>query len=96
MKKSNNGIEFENDEVRVFKTLIPHDRSITLKGSSHIVVGLGPGQLRQGEKNILEIEPKQAYWVTHPKIRSCDKPLEVMIIEMKGPKTHILPSIPID
>lgn len=94
MKKSK--VEFENDEVCVFKTIIPHDRAITLKGGAHIVVGLGTGQLSQGEGHILKIEPQQAYWVSHSQIRSCQKPLEVMIIEMKGPKTHILPSIPID
>ncbi|MBS0624175.1 MAG: hypothetical protein JSS62_06090 [Verrucomicrobia bacterium] len=102
MKKSNlkGELQFENDQVCVWKTLVQDDELLTLGQGSQIVVGVQSGQIQklspQGESQVLHIEPHQAYWIGDHQIRSCQRPIEVMVIEMKSPRDRLLPSMPID
>jgi hypothetical protein len=87
--------QFENEHVRVWKTVImPHQ---PLKMHRHdlprVVVGLKGGSLKKieetGETSDLSFETGAAYWLTedppgtlHGDINESDEPIEVMVIEI--------------
>ena len=102
MKKSNpkGELQFENERVCIWKTTIPHHPPLMLGNVPRIVVGLNHGQLQllngQGAAHTLHIEPHRAYWIGDHHSCCCAHPMEVMMIEMKGPPTRPLPSMPID
>lgn len=89
--------QFENEHVRVWKTVImPHQ---PLKMHRHdcprVVVGLKGGVLKKieetGETSNLNFETGAAYWLTedppgilHGDINESDGPIEVMIMELKS------------
>ncbi|MBA3816067.1 MAG: hypothetical protein H0X29_06030 [Parachlamydiaceae bacterium] len=89
--------QFENEHVRVWKTIImPHQ---PLKMHRHdcarVVVGLKGGTLTKieqtGETSDLNFESGIAYWLTedppgilHGDINESDEPIEVMVIELKA------------
>lgn len=89
--------QFENDYVKVWKTVImPHQ---PLKMHRHdcarVVVGLKGGTLTKieetGETSELVFETGKAYWLTedppevlHGDINESDEPIEVMVIEIKA------------
>lgn len=89
--------QFENEHVRVWKTVImPHQ---PLKMHRHdcprVVVGLKGGSLTKieqtGEISDLKFETGVAYWLTedppetlHGDINESDEPIEVMVIELKA------------
>ena len=93
--------QFENEHVRVWKTIImPHQ---PLKMHRHdcarVVVGLKGGMLTKieetGEKSNLNFESGIAYWLTedplgtlHGDINESDEPIEVMVIELKALDTR--------
>lgn len=88
--------QFENEHVRVWKTVImPHQ---PLKMHRHdrarVVVGLKGGTLTKieetGETSNLQFDTGAAYWLTedppgtfHGDINESDEPIEVMVIELK-------------
>jgi len=88
--------QFENEYVRVWKTIImPHQ---PLKMHRHdcarVVVGLKGGSLMKieetGEISELIFDTGNAYWLTedpggtlHGDINESDEPIEVMVIEIK-------------
>ena len=88
--------QFENEQVRVWKTVImPHQ---PLKMHRHdcarVVVGLKGGTLKKieetGETSDLHFDTGVAYWLTadpegtlHGDINESDEPIEVMVIEIK-------------
>ena len=88
--------QFENEHVRVWKTVImPHQ---PLKMHRHdcarVVVGLKGGSLTKieetGETSELKFETGKAYWLDedppqtlHGDINESDEPIEVMVIELK-------------
>lgn len=89
--------QFENEHVRVWKTIImPHQ---PLKMHRHdcarVIVGLKGGSLTKfedtGEISLLNFETARAYWASedppntlHSDINESDEPIEVMIIEIKS------------
>ena len=89
--------QFENEHVRVWKTVImPHQ---PLKMHRHdcarVVVGLKGGSLTKieetGETSLLQFDTGKAYWLTedpqgtlHGDINESDEPFEVMVIEIKS------------
>jgi beta-alanine degradation protein BauB len=93
--------QFENEHVRVWKTVImPHQ---PLKMHRHdcarVIVGLKGGILTKieetGETSNLNFETGVAYWLTedppgslHGDINESDEPIEVMVIELKALDTR--------
>lgn len=89
-------LQFENEQVKVWKTIImPHQ---PLKMHRHdyarVVVGLKGGTLTKieetGETSDLTFQTGVAYWLTedppgtlHGDINESDEPIEVMVIELK-------------
>lgn len=89
--------QFENEHVRVWKTVImPHQ---PLKMHRHdcprVVVGLKGGSLTKleetGEASELVFETGKAYWLDedlpntlHGDVNESDEPIEVMVIEIKS------------
>lgn len=89
--------QFENEHVRVWKTVImPHQ---PLKMHRHdcarVIVGLKGGTLTKieetGETSDLAFETGVAYWLTedqpgtlHGDINESNEPIEVMVIEIKS------------
>jgi beta-alanine degradation protein BauB len=89
--------QFENEHVRVWKTVImPHQ---PLKMHRHdcarVVVGLKGGSLTKledtGETSELVFETGKAYWLNedlpntlHGDINESNEPIEVMVIEIKS------------
>lgn len=95
--------QFENEHVRVWKTVImPHQ---PLKMHRHdcprVVVGLKGGSLTKieetGEISDLVFDTGKAYWLNedppntlHGDINESDEPIEVMVIEIKALDTTTL------
>jgi|ERR1700722_12806418 len=93
--------QFENEYVRVWKTVImPHQ---PLKMHRHdcarVVVGLKGGILTKieetGKTSDLKFDTGVAYWLTedapgtlHGDINESDEPIEVMVIELKALDTR--------
>lgn len=89
--------QFENEHVRVWRTVImPHQPlSLHRHDCSRVIVGLKGGTLTKieqtGEISDLNFESGVAYWLTedppntlHGDINESDEPIEVMVIELKA------------
>lgn len=89
--------QFENEHVKVWKTIImPHQPlNMHRHDCSRVVVGLKGGSLTKieetGEKSELVFESGKAYWLNedppntlHSDINESDEPIEVMVIEIKS------------
>jgi hypothetical protein len=89
-------LQFENDFVKVWKTVImPHQPlKMHRHDCSRVVVGLKGGSLTKieetGERSPLVFETGKAYWLTedppgtlHGDVNESDEPIEVMVIEFK-------------
>lgn len=89
--------QFENEHVRVWKTVImPHQPlKMHRHDSARVVVGLKGGVLTKieetGETSPLRFDTGVAYWLTqdppgtlHADINDSDEPIEVMVIELKA------------
>ncbi len=94
--KTHRVFQFENEHVRVWKTVImPHQ---PLKMHRHdcarVIVGLKGGSLTKieetGETSELVFESGKAYWLNedppntlHGDVNESNEPIEVMVIEIK-------------
>jgi quercetin dioxygenase-like cupin family protein len=89
--------QFENEHVRVWKTVImPHQPlKMHRHDCSRVIVGLKGGTLTKieqtGETSDLSFATGVAYWLTedppgtlHGDINESDEPIEVMVIEIKA------------
>lgn len=89
--------QFENEHVRVWKTVIMPDQPLKMHrhNCSRLVVGLKGGSLSKiedtGEISELNFETGKAYWLTedppgtlHGDINYSKEPIEVMVIEIKS------------
>ena len=89
-------LQFENESVKVWKTVIMPHQPLKLHrhDCSRVVVGLKGGSLTKieetGETSQLNFETGKAYWLTedlpgtlHGDINESDEPIEVMVIELK-------------
>ncbi len=89
-------LQFENDDVKVFKTTITPNEPLKMHrhDCDRVVIGLKGGTLTKieetGETSLLVFETGKAYWLTrdpenelHGDINESDDPVEVMVIEIK-------------
>lgn len=95
-EKTHREFQFENDKVKVWKTVItPFDAlNMHRHDRERVVVGLKGGILKKieedGTTSYLVFETGKAYWLTqdppdelHGDINEGDEPIEVMVIELK-------------
>lgn len=88
--------QFENEFVRVWKTVIMPHQPLNLHhhNCGRVVVGLKGGSLTKfeetGETSNLVFETGKAYWLNqdlpntlHGDINESDEPIEIMVIEIK-------------
>ena len=96
-KNTHRELQFENEQVKVWKTVImPHQPlKMHRHDCSRVIVGLKGGSLSKieesGEKSQLIFETGKAYWLTedppgtlHGDMNESDEPVEVMVIELKA------------
>lgn len=89
-------LQFENEYVKVWKTVIMPNQPLTMHrhDASRVVVGLQGGSLTKieetGETSELKFETGCAYWLPadppdtrHGDVNTSDEPIVVMVIEMK-------------
>ena len=89
--------QFENEHVRVWKTVIMPHQPLKLHrhDCARVVVGLKGGTLTKveenGEVSPLHFETGMAYWLAedppgtlHGDINESDEPIEVMVIELSS------------
>lgn len=89
--------QFENEHVRVWRTVIMPREPLKMHrhDCARVVVGLKGGKLTKieetGEISDLEFETGKAYWLgedppgtLHGDINESDEPIEVMVIELKA------------
>ncbi|MBY0530315.1 MAG: hypothetical protein K2P51_09065 [Rhabdochlamydiaceae bacterium] len=94
--KTHRVLQFENEHVKVWKTVIMPDQPLNMHrhDCSRVVVGLKGGSLtkieKSGEQSELIFETGKAYWLTedppgtlHADINESEEPIEVMVIELK-------------
>lgn len=91
---------FENDEVRVWKTIILPKSPLAMhrheNGRTIVVLKGGNITIQQdtGEKKVIEWKTGQAYWLDadppgnklHADVNETDEPIEVMVVENKRDK----------
>jgi quercetin dioxygenase-like cupin family protein len=88
--------QFENESVRVWKTLIAPDQPLTMHRheNGRVIVALTDGRLRivkeSGESKTVTWEKGKAYWLSadppgekHGDLNDGKDPIEVMVVEMK-------------
>lgn len=89
-------LQFENEQVKVWKTIIMPDQPLKMHrhDCDRVVVGLDGGVLTKiestGEQSDLIFETGVAYWLTqdpidtlHADLNETGKPIVVMVIELK-------------
>lgn len=89
--------QFENEHVRVWKTVIMPQQPLKMHrhDCARVVVGLKGGVLTKiedtGEKSALVFDSAKAYWLNedpintlHGDVNESNEPIEVMVIEIKA------------
>ncbi|MBS0624297.1 MAG: hypothetical protein JSS62_06740 [Verrucomicrobia bacterium] len=89
--------QFENEHVRVWKTVIMPHQSLKMHrhDCSRVLVALKGGKLTKmedtGESSELFLEEDKAYWLDqdalhtlHADINESEEPIEIMVIEVKA------------
>jgi hypothetical protein len=88
--------QFENDEVNVWKTTVPPNAPLVMHTHEHprVIVALSGGTMKtvyeNGPTEVHQWEAGKAYWGSleegskpHADANTGDKPIEVMVIELK-------------
>lgn len=88
--------QFDNDSVKVWKSIIRRNAPLTLHRHDHgrTIVVLAGGDLKiikeSGQTTVVHWETGKAYWLTpdppgelHKDVNEADRPIEVMVVEMK-------------
>jgi beta-alanine degradation protein BauB len=88
--------QFENEEVTVWKTLVTPNAPLTMHTHQHprIIVALTGGNMKvvyeDGTSEMHPWETGKAYWLPieegkkrHADLNTGDKPIEVMVVELK-------------
>jgi hypothetical protein len=91
--------QFENDDVRVWKSLVLPNAPLTMHRHDHprVIVALQGGTMKiveQGGASERHLwETGKAYWLPanppntmHADVNAGDKPIEVMVVELKHEK----------
>jgi hypothetical protein len=101
--KTRRELQFENEQVRVWKTtILPQPLKMHRHDKAPVVVGLKGGVLinieETGEESELIFDTGKAYWLEadppgtlHGDINVSDEPIEVMVIEMKSSEEIVTP-----
>jgi hypothetical protein len=89
--------QFENDDVKVWKTLVMPDAPLTMHTHDHarVIVALTGGTMKivneDGTSETQRWDTGKAYWLSavegqkrHADANQGDKPIEVMVIELKN------------
>lgn len=90
--------QFENDHVRVWKSVIMPRQPLSMHRHDHprAIIALAGGALKilqeSGDSETVQWESGKAYWLTadppdkrHADVNEGDRPIEVMVVEMKKP-----------
>jgi hypothetical protein len=88
--------QFENEDVAVWKTLVPPNAPLTMHTHQHarVIVALAGGTMKvvyeDGTSETHDWETGHAYWLPmseglkrHADVNTGSKPIEVMVIELK-------------
>ncbi len=91
--------QFENEEVNVWKTTVPPNAPLVMHTHEHprVIVALSGGTMKtvfeNGTTEVHNWEAGHAYWGSltegqkpHADANTSDKPIEVMVIELKKSK----------
>ena len=91
--------QFENDEVRVWKSIILPNQPLSMHRHDHprVIVALAGGTLKvvkqSGESSLMTWETGKAYWLgadppgeLHADLNEADKSIEVIVVELKKAK----------
>jgi quercetin dioxygenase-like cupin family protein len=89
-------LQFENDEVAVWRTVIPPNAPLVMHTHQHprVIVALNGGTMKvvndDGSSEIHEWETGKAYWLPlseglkrHADQNTGSKPIEVMVVELR-------------
>ena len=91
--------QFENADVKVWKTVIPPNAPLSMHTHDHprVIVALSGGTMKvaneDGTSEIHKWETGKAYWLPleqgkkrHADVNQGDKPIEVMVVEIENSK----------
>jgi beta-alanine degradation protein BauB len=91
--------QFENDAVKVWKTVVLPNSPLPLHRHEHprVIIAVRGGSMKiledSGKSELLEWQSGKAYWLdasapgtSHQDINVGDKPIEVMVVELKREK----------
>jgi hypothetical protein len=89
--------QFENDDVKVWKTVVMPNAPLTMRTHDHprVIVALSGGTMKvvneDGSSEIHRWDTGKAYWLSleegkkrHADANQGDKPIEVMVVELKN------------
>lgn len=89
--------QFENDDVKVWKTVVMPNAPLTMHTHDHprVIVALSGGTMKvvneDGSSEIHRWDTGKAYWLSleegkkrHADANQGDKPIEVMVVELKN------------
>jgi hypothetical protein len=90
--------QFENEEVKVWKSIVLPNQPLTMHRHEHgrVIIALAGGTMRivkqSGGSEMHKWETGTAYWLPanapgelHGDVNTGDKPIEVMVVEVKKP-----------
>jgi len=91
--------QFENQDVKVWKTVVMPNAPLTMHTHQHprVIVALSGGTMKvvyeDGTSEVHQWETGKAYWLSaeegkrrHADVNQGDKPLEVMVVEIENAK----------
>jgi quercetin dioxygenase-like cupin family protein len=91
--------QFENDEVKVWKSVVMPNAPLNMHRHEHgrVIIALVGGQMKivenTGGSETHDWETGKAYWLPknapgtmHSDVNAGDKPIEVMVVELKNDK----------
>jgi hypothetical protein len=91
--------QFENEDVKVWKSLVMPNAPLSMHRHEHprVIIALSGGNMnivqQNGPTNVQHWETGKAYWLPanppntmHADVNAGDKPIEVMVVELKHEK----------
>lgn len=91
--------QFENQDVKVWKTIVMPNAQLTMHTHQHprVIVALSGGTMKvvneDGTSELHTWETGKAYWLSaeegkkrHADVNQGDKPIEVMVVELENAK----------
>jgi hypothetical protein len=92
-------VQFENEDVRVWKTIVKPNTQLIMHTHEHprVIIALSGGTMKvvneSGPSDVHQWETGKAYWLSaeqgrkrHADANVGDKPIEVMVVELKNAK----------